>query len=183
MLLTKALLYSPLSNQMNSLWISGVYWWAGVKWTTGENSYIGKISEDLWTMTDLINPVEILPHLALCTLMPKQNGCHFPDYICNCIFLNENVWISIKISLKLVPKDPINNIPTLVQIMAWHRPGDKPLSEPMMFISLMHICVTQPQWVKASKDMVGCEMFSQKINQPYLVFHFIDSITVAFSTL
>ena len=31
----------------------------------------------------------------------------------------ENVWISIKISLKFVPKDPINNIPALVQIMAW----------------------------------------------------------------
>ena len=48
------------------------------------------------------------------------------------IFLNENVRISIKISLKFVPKCPINNIPSLVQIMAWRRPGDKPLSEPMM---------------------------------------------------
>ena len=37
--------------------------------------------------------------------------------------------------------------PALVQIMAWHRPGDKPLSEPMMIILLTHICVTQPQWV------------------------------------
>ena len=27
----------------------------------------------------------------------------------------------------------INNIPALVQTMAWHQPGDKPLSEPMMF--------------------------------------------------
>ena len=32
--------------------------------------------------------------------------------------------------------------------MAWRRPGDKPLSEPMMVYSLMHICVAQPQWVK-----------------------------------
>ena len=31
--------------------------------------------------------------------------------------------------------------------MAWHRPGDKPLSEPMMVSLLMHICVTRPQWV------------------------------------
>ena len=29
---------------------------------------------------------------------------------------------SIKISLKFVPKGPINNIPALVQIMAWRRP-------------------------------------------------------------
>ena len=40
------------------------------------------------------------------------------------IFLNENVWIPIKLSLKCVPKGPINNIPALVQIMAWRRPGD-----------------------------------------------------------
>ena len=44
--------------------------------------------------------------------------------------LNENMWISIKISLKLVHTDPINNISSLVQIMAWRRPDNKPLSEP-----------------------------------------------------
>ena len=32
---------------------------------------------------------------------------------------------------------PINDIPALVQILAWRRPGDKPLSEPMMVILLM----------------------------------------------
>ena len=37
-----------------------------------------------------------------------------------------------KISLKFVPKVRINNIPALDQIMAWRRPGDKPLSEPMI---------------------------------------------------
>ena len=42
-------------------------------------------------------------------------------YISKCIFLNENVWISIIISLKFVPKGPINNIPALVAIMAWRR--------------------------------------------------------------
>ena len=40
----------------------------------------------------------------------------------------------------------INNIPALVQIMAWRRPGDKPLSEPMMVSLATHICVTRPQW-------------------------------------
>ena len=49
-----------------------------------------------------------------------------------CIFLNENVWISIAVSLKFLRNGPFNNIPALVQIMAWCRPGDKPLSEPMM---------------------------------------------------
>ena len=57
-------------------------------------------------------------------------------------FLNENVWVSIKISLKFVPKGPINIIPALVQIMARRRPGRKPLSEPMMGSLLTHTCVT-----------------------------------------
>ena len=70
--------------------------------------------------------------LVLNTLRLRQNGHHFLDDILKLIFLNENIWISLKISLKLVPKLWIN-IPALVQIMAWHQPGDKPLSEPMMF--------------------------------------------------
>ena len=82
------------------------------------------------------------------TLRPRQDGRHFPDDIFKSIFLNENVWISITISLKLVPRYPINNIPALVQIMAWRRPGDKPLSEPMMLSLPTHICITRPQWVK-----------------------------------
>ena len=48
-----------------------------------------------------------------------QNGRHFPDDIFKCIFLNENAWISINISLKFVPKGPIDNISSLVKIMAW----------------------------------------------------------------
>ena len=84
------------------------------------------------------------------TLRPTQNGRQFPDDIFKCIFLNENAWISIKISLKFVPKGPINKIPALVQIMAWRLSGDKPLSEPMMVSLLTHICVTRPQWVKGA---------------------------------
>ena len=94
-------------------------------------------------------------HVSLCcfrwmyfnTLRPRQDGRHFPDDILKCIFLNENVWILLTISLKCVRKVRINNIPSLVQIMAWRRPGDKPLSEPMMVSLLTHICVTRPQWV------------------------------------
>ena len=84
------------------------------------------------------------------TLRPRQNGRHFPDDIFKWIFLNENVWISINISPKFVPRGPINTIPTLVQVMAWRRPGDKPLSEPMMVYLLTHICVARPQWVNRS---------------------------------
>ena len=59
------------------------------------------------------------------TLMPKQSGRHFADDIFKCIFLNENVYISLNISLKFVLKVPIDNNPALVQIMTWRQPGDK----------------------------------------------------------
>ena len=50
----------------------------------------------------------------------------------NCIFLNENDTILIQISLKYVPSTPTDNKPSLVQVMAWRRTGDKPLLGPMM---------------------------------------------------
>ena len=77
--------------------------------------------------------------------MPRQNGRHFADDTFKNIFLNETVSISIKISLKFVPKGPIDNIPQLVQIMAWRRPGDMLLSETMVVRLPTHICVTRPQ--------------------------------------
>ena len=63
-------------------------------------------------------------------------GCdkisHFADNIFKYIFLNENLWISLEISLKSVPNVWINNILALVQIMAWCWLDDKPLSKPTM---------------------------------------------------
>ena len=108
------------------------------------------------------------------TLRPRQNGCHFAD-IFKCISLNENVWISVKISKKFIPKGPINNIPVLVQIMAWRRPGDKPLSEPMMASLLTHICVTRHQcalWsslfhvIMATASLISATARS-KVSQPF----------------
>ena len=96
--------------------------------------------------------IALVPHTCslrslINILRPRQNGRHFADDNFKCIFLNENVWSSIKMSLKFVRKGPINNIPALVQIMAWRRSGDKPLSEPIMVRLPTHICVTRPQWV------------------------------------
>ena len=82
---------------------------------------------------------------SLNTLRPRQNGRHFADDTFNRIFVNENVRISIEFSLKFVPKGQINNISAMVQIMAWRRPGDKPLSDPMVVSLPTHICVTRPQ--------------------------------------
>ena len=55
------------------------------------------------------------------TLRQRQNGRHFAYNILKCIFFNENAWILLMISLKFVPKVRINNIPALVQIMAWNK--------------------------------------------------------------
>ena len=67
--------------------------------------------------------------IGLHTFRLRENGRHFEDDIFKCIFWNENMWILNNVSLKFIRKGPINNIPALVQIMAWRRSGDKPISE------------------------------------------------------
>ena len=111
------------------------------------------------------------------TLRPRQNGRHFADDIFKRNFLNENIWIPIKISLKFVPKGPINNIPALVQIMAWRRSGDNPLSEPMMINLLTHICVTRPQWVHSFNPGISRERFRSPFWICGLLFAVTDSQT------
>ena len=112
-------------------------------------------------------------HRVFNTLIPRQNGRHIADDIINCIFLNENVWLSIKISTKFVPKDQINDIPALVWLMAWRLPGDKPLSEPMMVRLPTHICVTRPQWVNAF--IIQAIDYFQYIFLFYFIYLFIYS--------
>ena len=102
------------------------------------------------------------------TLRLRQNGRHYADDIFKCILLNENVWITINNSLKFVPKGLINNIPALVQIMAWRRPGDKPLSEPMLSSLPTHIYVIRPQWVKpTTSQAVGFTNHGQYFTYVY----------------
>ena len=76
------------------------------------------------------------------TLRRRQNWYRFTDNIFKCIFWNENVrrfhWgLFLRFTLTI-----------FLQIMALHRPGNKPLSEPMMVSLLMHIYITRPQWIK-----------------------------------
>ena len=105
----------------------------------------------------LLGITRVTPFLN--TLRPFRNSRHFADDIFKCIFLNENVWIPLKISMTFVPMSPINNIPTLVQVMAWRRPGDKPLSEPMTVNSSTHKCATRPQCVKYGKHSTGLSTY------------------------
>ena len=89
------------------------------------------------------------PNVCINALRPRQNDRQFPCGIFKCIFFNENIWIFIKMSLKFIPKGPINSIPALVQIMAWRRSSDKPLFKRMMASLLMYICITRSQRVNA----------------------------------
>ena len=118
------------------------------------------------------------------TLRPRQDGRHFPDDIFKWNFVNENAWIPIKILLKFVPKDPINNIPALVQIMAWCRSGDKPLSDSMMVNLLRHMCVTRPQWVNTPQlptdsmiNVIHVKHQEMKSNEEENYFE-VDKITI-----
>ena len=102
-------------------------------------------------------------HVSLNTLRPRQNGRHFADDIFKCIFVNENIWIPINISLKFVSKVPISNVPAPVQLMAWRRSGDKPLSEPVMVSLPTHICATRPQWVNVMTQIFAPDMYGNTV--------------------
>ena len=67
-------------------------------------------------------------------LRPRQNGRHFPDNNFICIFLNGNLWISIKTSLKFVPKGPINNI-------RYWLPVDQATSHYLNPWWVIHLCI------------------------------------------
>ena len=113
----------PLVGPMNldirvylKLWHIGTIFWSD--WETR------KIFVIKWTLVVLTPECSGLIRTMLWppmfnTLRSRQNGRHFPDDIFKCTLLSENVWTLIKISLKVVSKCPINNIPALVQIMAW----------------------------------------------------------------
>ena len=55
--------------------------------------------------------------------------------------MNEKFCISILISLKLIPKGPIDSKSALVRVMAYHRTGDKLLLSTNADTVLWSICV------------------------------------------
>ena len=89
---------------------------------------------------------------ALNTLKPRQNGRHFAHNTFKCIFSNENIWISIRILLRFVPKGPINNIPSLVQIMAWHH----------YCFPMGSWCFRIRDWLQQYHGMFFCKWFTSK---------------------
>ena len=55
----------------------------------------------------------------------------------------DTFWTVIYISLKFISEDTIDNMPSLVQVMAWCRTGYKPLSEPMKPSLTLHKCISR----------------------------------------
>ena len=113
---------SIIKNQ--SVWRKS---YKGIKWSI----FLKNFQYSLLWFTDLI--CSVFHHFLPVNSSPcGQNGHHFADNIFWHIFWNEKVISWIKISLKFVHKGPIDKSPSLIQIMAWRRIGDRPLSEPML---------------------------------------------------
>ena len=79
----------------------------------------------------------MLTHFSL-----DKNGRHFPDDIFRCIFMNEKICALIEISLKFVPKGPLNNNPALASSHYLNQCWPD---------SLTHICSTRGRWVHYSQ--------------------------------
>ena len=65
-------------------------------------------------------------------LRPRQDGCYFADDILQCMSPIKKFEFCLKFHWTLFQRLPSDNNSALVQIMAWRRAGDKPLSGPMM---------------------------------------------------
>ena len=116
-----------------------LYVWAfSVKFNSGECQMISLIGSDNGTAVTVVE---------LNTLRPRQNGQHFRTTFSNVFSWMKMCDLRLKFHWSLFPGVHLTIFLSLVQIMAWRCPGDKPLSEPMMFSLLMHICVTRPQCV------------------------------------
>ena len=83
-------------------------------------------------------------HIEAETKWPSCQSRHLQRHL-----LNENIWIVINISIDILLtffflSGQLTHS-TIDQIMAWRRPDDKSLSEPVRVILLKHIWVTWPQ--------------------------------------
>ena len=142
---------SPVNSVHKGQWRGALMLSLSCAWMNGwvNNGEAGDLRRPLWRHCNAVRvcnqSTSVLSHLygalLINTLRTRQNGRYLPDDIFKGILLNENVWILIIISLKFLHNGLTNNMPTLIQIMACRRPGDKPLSEPMMVNLLTHIYI------------------------------------------
>ena len=86
-------------------------------------------------------------------LRSRQNGRISQTTFSSAFYWMKIYELQLIIHWSFVPKGPINNIAALVQIMGRRRPGDKPLSEPMLVSLPTHICVIRPQWINCRSPL------------------------------
>ena len=104
-----------------------------------------KNDRNLPSTTEVTNITE----LTLCAEETEDNSKNGESGdIFRCIALKEIFFNLAQIQMKFVPEDPVNDKSALVQVMAWHRTGSKPLSEPILPNFLRHHNdVIRTQWV------------------------------------
>ena len=83
--------------------------------------------------------------VPLNTLRPRQLGTISQTTFSNAFSWMKMFELRLRFHWSLIL---MIQLTALIQIMAWRRSGDKPLSEPMMVRLLTHICIARPQWVK-----------------------------------
>ena len=85
--------------------------------------------------------------------------------------------ISIQISLKFVPRSPIDNKVALVQVMVWHQTGFKPLSEPMMvwFTDVALGEMSQSSWLTSSWSYSSPEMIYHYGLMKYVLYFHVQN--------
>ena len=115
-------------------------------------TYMVDISRLTTTPTLYLGLIELLTHWGR-----DKMAATLIDDIFKCNFVNENVLISIRTPLNFVPKGPIDNKSSLVQVMAWCRQATSHYLNQWWLSLLMHICVTWPQWVNYMTGQHGAD--------------------------
>ena len=108
------------------------------------------------------------------------------DAISQTPFSNAFSWMKmfeyrLKFHWSLFFRVQLINILALVQIMAWRRPGDKPLSEPMVVSLPTHICVARPQWVNIAATSPRGQYVEWTVQSSYQRFSNLRAIYIDFS--
>ena len=160
---------------MKGLWI--VYFVHLIWWRHKMKAFCASLVTLTWRNCNrdkhlLLRLCVSLTHKSRNKIVPIWQATFF-----KCLFYAYNARISLKISLKFVPKVLINIIPALVQIMAWSRQRDKPLSEPIMVSLLTHICSTWPQLVKEwieVRELYHCKFCTRASNLSQISSHIIS---------
>ena len=84
--------------------------------------------------------------------------------------------VIMKSSLTFVPKVGINNIPAWVQIMAWRRRDDKPLSDPMIVSLLTDVYLRHSASMSYSWELYQCK--SPWGTGPYMNISALQSVAI-----